>query len=567
MKKLNKNSLLFGLLILGLAICAQAQVQYNGCTVTGTYASAVGKNNTASGNNSFAGGYTSQATGSNSFAFGYNSKATQSTTAAIGNTAIASGVGSMAVGNYVKATAQNAFVLGTGTTASYPLTNSTESSIAFGINSNKPTMLITKSLNNNYTGKVAIGSTTTPQAKLHIKSDNNEDAGIFLEPTNKSSYKSFIKLYDDTHSITVDKTAAMELNSGTGALNFKGANYCLGTLGERKMRIYTSTTPTLYINASRVGTTENRDGNGSSLAIDFTNNGFAFRSALYQEPRSSEITNWRNLLYLCTDGKIGLGSRNTYLENSSDNNLKLYAPNAMALQSSNITLTGKIGINTTNNTNGYALAVDGGIISTKVYIKEVKLWPDYVFADNYSLMDLDELKQYLNKTHHLPGVPSEEDILNNGYDMGEMQSVMMEKIEELTRYILMLQDEIKDLKSSQEPSADTIAFTYDNNGNRIARNIVFQRITDPERPNLDTQSLSYDLFPNPTSGTFSVLLKQRDDAKATRATLLTSNGVVIDEKEIAGNQASFDLSNQSIGVYILEIDSPEGHQTWKVIKR
>ena len=168
-----KKTILFGLIISGLTLQIHAQVQYNGCSPTGTNASAIGKNTTASGNNSFAGGYNSQASGSNTFAFGYNSKATQSTTIALGNTALASGSGSIAIGNYVKATAQNALVFGTGSTSSYPLTNSTANSIAFGVNSNKPTMLITKSLNNNYTGKVAIGQVTAPQAKLHIKSCTN----------------------------------------------------------------------------------------------------------------------------------------------------------------------------------------------------------------------------------------------------------------------------------------------------------------------------------------------------------------------------------------------------------
>lgn len=512
----------------GFIFQAEAQVQYNGCSVTGTYASAIGKNNTASGNNSFAGGYGSQTTGSNSFAFGYNSKATQSTTSAIGNTAIASGTGSMALGNYVKATAQNAFVFGSGTTASYPLTNSTDNSIAFGINSNKPTMLITKSLNNNYTGKVAIGQVTSPQAKLHLKSDNNEDAGVFIETSNTNSYKAFIKLFDNNHSITVDKTATMELNSGTGALNFKGNNYCFGSNNERKARIYTSGTPSLYINASRSNTGERRDSDGTSFAIDFDNSGMIFRSATFQSPRGSEITNWKKVLFLSNDGKIG--------------------------------------INTVNTVNDYALAVNGGIITTKVFIKEVKLWPDYVFADNYSLMGLDELKQYLNENHHLPGIPDEKEIVANGYDLNEMQTLMMEKIEEMTRYILLLQDEIDALKSKTTPSGDSVVFSYDRNGNRIARSLTFKRIVPHEAMDQTPQTVSCDLYPNPTPGTFTVVLKSQDKARPAHATLLTTNGVVLEEKNIEGNQASFDLSRQTQGIYLLEIDGPDGHQTWKVIK-
>ena len=148
-------------LFLGYAISGSAQnndcTQCEGGTASGTSASVVGKNNTASGNNSFAGGYNSMASGSNSFAFGYGSTASQSTNIAIGNMAEATGIGAIAIGSYVKASAQNSFVLGAGTTMSYPLTNTTPNSIAFGVNSKKPTLLITKALNNNYTGKVAIG--------------------------------------------------------------------------------------------------------------------------------------------------------------------------------------------------------------------------------------------------------------------------------------------------------------------------------------------------------------------------------------------------------------------------
>lgn len=548
------------------AIQAEAQVQYNSCSVTGTNASAIGKSNTASGNNSFAGGYNSQATGSNSFAFGYNSRSTQSTTSSIGNTAIASGVGSMALGNYVKATAQNSFVFGSGTTASYPLTNSTDNSIAFGVNSNKPTMLITKSLNNNYTGKVAIGQVTNPQAKLHIKSDSNEDAGVFLEPTNTDNSKAFIRLFDSGHSISVDKTATMELNSGMGTLQFKGESYCFGSSNERKAHIYTSGTPSLYINATRSGSTETRDMEGTSFAIDFNTNGMAFRSATNQSPRGSEITNWKSTLFLGSDGKIGIGSKDIYLENVSDNTLKICAPSILNLQSGNITLSGKVGINTVNNTDGYSLAVDGGIISTKVYIKEVKQWPDYVFSEDYSLMSLNDLKHYLAEKHRLPGIPSEEEILDKGYDLNEMQTLMMEKLEEMTRYILLLQDEIDEMKAKSNLFGDSIVFTYDNNGNRITRSLAFQRVTEPGQINPSTSVLSYDLFPNPTPGEFSVILKETGKSVRIHASLLTVSGIILEEKDIEHQQTTFDLSGRPEGIYFLEIDSPEGHQAWKIIK-
>lgn len=429
------------IILLGLTYQSHAQIQYSGCSATGTNASAIGKQTIASGNNSLAGGYTAQATGSNSLAFGYNSKATQSTTTAIGNTAIASGNGSMALGNYVKATAQNAFVFGSGTTASYPLTNSTAHSIAFGVNSNKPTLLITKSLNNNFTGKVCIGSVTTPLAKLHIRSDNNEDASVMIEPTDKNGHKAYIMLFDDNHRISADNTA-------------------------------------------------------------------------------------------------------------------------MELSASNITLSGKVGINTVNDVNDYALAVDGGIISTKVYIKEVKQWPDYVFSDEYPLMGLEDLKCYLESTRHLPGMPSESEVLDQGYDLNEMQAAMLQKIEELTRYILLLHDEIDALKRQ----GDSIVFTYDSNGNRITRSLVFERLV--RLSSLEANSPSaYTLFPNPTSSEFTLQRSHPDMSAITHAALYGVTGTLLEKKESVGQDITFDLSNRPEGIYILDVNGPEGNETWRVIKK
>lgn len=553
-------------IILGVTIQCKAQVQYNNCTTTGTYSSAIGNKSTASGNNAFAGGYTSQATGSNSFAFGYNSKATQSTAVAIGNTATASGAGSVAIGNYVKATAKNAYAIGAGTTSSYPLTNSTAYSIALGVNSNKPTMLITKSLNNNYTGKVAIGN-VTPTAKLHIKSDSNEDASVFIEPANKNDWKAYINLYDSEHGIIVDNTASMKLYSGSGPLDFQGNHFCFGGEKETRIRLYSKDDAAIYFNAKRNNGVETRDSEGPSYAIDFNNNELQFRTATYQIPRSTEITNWKNALSISVDGKIGIGCQNIYLKNNSDSQLIISSPKEIDLSSSNITLSGKIGINTTNNANGYALAVDGGILSNKVYIKEVNQWPDHVFSEDYLLMDLHELKTFLNDHKHLPGVPSQAEVIDNGYDVNEMQQILLEKIEEMTRYILYLQDEIDVLKTEKESLKDSVVFSYDANGNRISRSFSFQRIPCPEQNPAPIQHIACDLFPNPTQGQFSLIIKEPAKLGKLHATILNMAGAPIIEMDITGNQTTFDLSAHPPGIYLLEIDGPEEHQSWKVIKQ
>ena len=76
-------------------------------------------------------------------------------------------------------------------------------------------------------------------------------------------------------------------------------------------------------------------------------------------------------------------------------------------------------------------------------------WPDYVFGGNHALMPLGELESYIKEYSHLPGVPTAEEVEKEGADLGEMNRVLMEKVEELTLYIIDLQKQIDELKSNK----------------------------------------------------------------------------------------------------------------------
>ena len=363
-------------------------------------------------------------------------------------------------------------------------------------------------------------------------------------------------------------------------MSFSGDHYCFGGSTDAKTRLYTYGTTGIYSNAKRSKNTEIRDIDAPSYAIDFLQDGLRFRTAKKQSIRGSEITNWKEALYLCTDGKIGIGSMSTFIENQEDQKLKLQSPENIDLSSHsielnaaqtqliapNIKLKGRVGINTDADVEDYALAVDGGIISTKVFVKEVVHWPDHVFSDHYSLMHLDALKHYINEHHHLPGVPSETEITTNGYDLHEMQYIMMEKIEEMTRYLLLLQEEIDSLKSLPK-TAEQVCFTYDENGNRISRSLTFKRIESQQPTPNTAQAFDCVLYPTPTPGQFTVSIKGAGDHPSLYATLFTSSGVMIEERRIQGEQSVFDLSSFANGVYLLNIDAPEGSQQWKVIKQ
>jgi hypothetical protein len=104
-----------------------------------------------------------------------------------------------------------------------------------------------------------------------------------------------------------------------------------------------------------------------------------------------------------------------------------------------------VGINTTN-TAGYMLAVNGKIHSTELVIESG--WADYVFDKNYKLRPLTEVEKFIQQNKHLPNIPSAKSIEENGLNVGDVQKRMMEKIEELTLYIIEQDKRIKNLEAS-----------------------------------------------------------------------------------------------------------------------
>ena len=71
-------------------------------------------------------------------------------------------------------------------------------------------------------------------------------------------------------------------------------------------------------------------------------------------------------------------------------------------------------------------------------MEHVSEWNDKVFEKDYSLMSLDELQSYIRSEGHLPGIPSESEVKRNGYNLVEMDALLLKKIEELTLYILQM---------------------------------------------------------------------------------------------------------------------------------
>lgn len=523
--------------------------------VKSLYSLAVGANDTITSGSSY------------SVALGSSNAITGGVSMAFGRLVKVMGDDNIGIGNNIRVTsARGGMVIGSGINGSGGayLVNSTSNSLMVGFNSAKPTLFVSTSPNSlgstTKTGKVAIGD-VTPQAKLHIRSDDGEDAGIIIAPAVPTSDNTYIRMRDNYHHITVNGKGVMEISSSdnyplhlsSSNLNMSSNIMDIGDANHRTLILSSEANPAISSNA--YPTTEGylRSVQGSSYLMEFGNSEFLFRTALYSiptaTPRHDLITNWRDALSVKTNGAI--------------------------------TLTGQVGVNIENTYSNYALAVDGGIISTKVHIQDVNDWQDRVFDEDYRLMSLNEVEAYVAVNRHLPGIPSEAEVRAEGFDMAEMASALLGKVEELTLYAIRQQREIDSLKTLV-----TVSFGYDACGNRTSRTLQFSKADEgrgggsgdtsdiPDAAGQWEAMLSDSfagmeamLFPNPTEGGFFLTLGGGELPAGATAVLCAVDGTVLEERTLGSATEEFDLSRRPAGIYLLRLTSGDETRVWKVIKR
>lgn len=133
--------------------------------------------------------------------------------------------------------------------------------------------------------------------------------------------------------------------------------------------------------------------------------------------------NWISALTLYGNGSVGVGFGTTYTTGQYKNQ-------------------------------GYKLAVNGGIICEEVKVITDVPDADYVFQSDYKLSSLSEVESFIQENKHLPNIPSAEQFKTNGYKVGEMDEMLLRKVEEMTLYLIeqnkriaTLEEENKQLKA------------------------------------------------------------------------------------------------------------------------
>lgn len=463
------------------SVGAMAQAYSSGGGSASGYKSTLGNQNIASGNYSLAAGWGSQTTGQTSFALGYYSKA--------------EGLNSMALGMY--AHSQNAYgiTIGRGLSSTKPLSNTT-SGIMLGMYSNVPTLYISPSSGENRTGKVAIGNVTSPLAKLHIAGDGVENADILLASTGTN--KSVIQFRSSDNNITVGSDNVMKFNAPnmqfypTGQVAVNGAfkatgNVTLSALAGSSSKVLT------------VGTNGQLSSVEYSTFNDNLGNHTAEQNINLNGKKIVNGTSGTGGIFVSTGGKVRIGTGTTAPTNALEvngttvsTNLKIsglasstekvltvgtggqvssaevstFADNMgnhMATQ--NINLNGKKIVGSSASTAGLFVGTNGnvrigngsgdpsnalevnGIVRSKEVLVEITEWSDFVFEKDYKLMSLAEVEQFVKQHGHLPDVPSANEVEENGIGLGEMNALLLQKIEEMTLHLIEMEKRIQELES------------------------------------------------------------------------------------------------------------------------
>lgn len=423
---IGKSTKAYGLRTFAMGLSSEASGENsfaagNISKASGKQSFAIGHDCTASGENSFAGGVNSSASYIQSFAFGLSCNSNSPNSFALGHTAITRGPCSFALGQYVEAgnvSTSNSFVLGCGVNADNKLVN-TLGGIMMGINSNVPTFFISKSDGIDRTGSVGIGNVTNPQAKLHIRGDEgmfSEDASILLEPLAPEK-DAVIQFWDTVKFIKVNHDGLMHIKSSDILLS----NDDITPAAKLHIRSDEGEDAGIILEPKQP------EANGTFIRLHDGNHGISVGTNGEMCINSGAEN---NKLPLTLNGKIGINTDNT-------------------LENYGLMIRGRVGIDVSRDllTDDYKLTVSGGILTDRVLIKYVTEWSDYVFDDGYSLMPLHKLRQFISTNRHLPDVPSETEVKENGIELKEMQNILLKKIEELTLYILQQEERITELEN------------------------------------------------------------------------------------------------------------------------
>lgn len=280
-------------------------------------------------------------------------------------------------------------------------------------------------------GDLPLTNNGFPQTKLHI--ETGQDAGL---ATDKNGY--VMVGSGAGNNIVIDNNEIMARSGFTGPTTLylqneggellSGARLTINQDNEALKLNGASPYARYYLNGSAKATIGINSGGDLNLSTISGN-------AIFVSPNgASAVLNPNN------GGNVILspsGGGNISMSTTSGGDIQMN-PNGIVTIGSGVSTTAAA---------GYKLAIRGKVVCEELRVKLYGNWPDYVFQNSYKLMPLPALQSFVQKNGHLPNVPSAAEVKRDGIAVGEMNKKLMEKVEELTLYILQLEARIKNLET------------------------------------------------------------------------------------------------------------------------
>jgi hypothetical protein len=252
-----------------------------------------------------------------------------------------------------------------------------------------------------YNGSLGVGA-TIPLAKLdvrgsvYIPTGNSYWIGAVSDAGNR------LRLFHDGSNAYIDYAPNLYFRAGTQTVA------SLTSAGNLQVGVYNQWSKSKFSITS----------NGGPLLTEWDNHPFLIWSGVSQ-----------------TDYSLFAGvskeSKCAYI--SATNCGVAWAPLALNMGGGLVTV-GKVTDFT--KASGYALAVAGNIIAEKVVVKLQGNWPDYVFGEKYKLRSLEDVEEFIKVNNHLPDVPCEDEVKEEGIDLAKMNAILVQKVEEISLYLI-----------------------------------------------------------------------------------------------------------------------------------
>jgi len=307
---------------------------------------------------------------------------------------------------------------------------------------------------------ISMSGTSDPYEKLHVNGN-----ALFMQTNALSSTSSAMIIGANGYSSPSSPDYTWLADLGTGIFHPNAFSIGFSTRGFEKLSIRDDGTIFFNGNVNSNPNTNTRLAMGPATNMYYGTSYFALNAQrnLANGTWTKYTNGWKNgagVMWGSENGDICFSPLPSSTSNGaideviSDANVVTYKTLQMRWNVNiGTTHKGQVMIGARDITTGphtdFKLAVDGKLVTTDLYVTNTG-WADYVFDKDYKLKKLSEVEKYIKENKHLPNVPSSKEIEATGNNIANTERILLEKVEELTLYLIEINKQVEALKNENK---------------------------------------------------------------------------------------------------------------------